>query len=573
MSQLTIPAALDRSVMPACAAGVWIDDRRRHDLVVLHVEQFPGPQFGQATVAVHEAAAQKIRRPSPESLPAIGCSAVIATGPGGADVLLYGVVVAHGVQMGDDGEQFTARIAHRFSRLFNESLTRRYHHHPSGPVEVADVSVRFNTDATALASQLPVTLNGRVCRLFDAGLTAQPWTVADALAYLLAAYGPQDVEAPSLDQLADLAGPLELASLDLTGRSVYDALATVAGQAGLCLRSSADGCTLVFYRPGRDGPCRRICLQAPGQSLHLDRTNLYRGAIAFARRPARPTLLLLGGRKRFEATLSLQGGWDPQVIPSRWRDTVRSLSGDWPTYADVFRKWVLNEHGWYSGPPWQLPVCDFQAVSADDFLVQAPRPLLPCLSTSPAGQSLGVVVELRLDTDQPWRRWRGPLWVSQAQAAIYLGGDALPADYYEAALAGLVQMRLTAIVQADTRLSLRVAGDPGCPAQVVEMPSARWARVSGTSIFYQLEGLGPPAECDDSPLFCAYVEAQAPLAAQACQARLTLGWIDPVFMPGDLIERVQGRPLELRGSTDLAPYVASVRHDFQNQFTELLVEG
>ena len=570
MTSLTLPPSPASLTLAPLEAVVVVDGLPRPDLIVLELEHAPGPQFGSATLSLHDWAGPASSL-DPALLPPVGSGVQILCRDG--QVLLAGSVAEHRVQVSDDGEQVLARVVHAMTHRLRQSLLCRHHASQAGPVIVQDVPVRFNTDPTAYASADPVSLNGRSCRLFDARPSAIPWTLADAMAYLLAAYLPEGVEAPALADLADLAGPVELPAMDVSGRSAYDVLASLAGHAGLRIRAGADAASLAFYRPGVDGPDRRVGLQPAGQALQLDQTNLHRADIQLTARPAAPTLLLLGQPKRYEVTFSLLPGWDPCVSVARWRDTVRSLSSDWLMYADVFRKWVLNEHGWYSGPPWNLATTSFAAISAADFPLSVPRPLGPCLSTNAAGASLGIVLELRLSASQPWRRWRGPLWTSATQAAVYLGGDALPCDYFDAALAGTAQLRVTATVQADTRLSLRIDGDESVPAQLVEIPRAGWAAVSPASVFLGQSGLGAPAVCDDTPLLQAWADARGQLLAPACAASLELGWMDTSMAVGDRVERIAGRPIELRGSGNVSPRIDAVRHDFANQLTHLTVVG
>jgi hypothetical protein len=243
--------------------------------------------------------------------------------------------------------------------------------------------------------------------------------------------------------------------------------------------------------------------------------------------------------------------------------------------AGVYRKWVLNEHGWYSAQPWSLAIHDLAAISSEDFLLRIPRKLLPCLSSDVCGQSLGVVVEVRCGGDAPWRRWTGPVWVSGGECAVWLGGDSLPADFFQAAVEDDASVRVTATVSSDLRLTARVAGSAGCPAALLDLSRrAAWRQVHPTSIFHQAQGLGAAAQRDDSLMLDRLARACAQTCSHATQGELTLGWIDTSFHPGDIIERISGRWLELSSGPRSLPVVRSVRHEFAGrQCTTITVSG
>jgi hypothetical protein len=286
-------------------------------------------------------------------------------------------------------------------------------------------------------------------------------------------------------------------------------------------------------------------------------------------------VLALGDHKRYESTFQAVRGWDPSLQSSRWRDFVRSESPNWPLLADVYRKWVLNEHDWYGQGPWNLPAYDFSSISAADFVLNAPRRLLPCLSTNRTGASLGVVVEFRCAAGAPWRRWRGPLWVSQDECAAYLGGDALPGEYFQAAVAGTVQLRITASVLADARLTAQVEGSPAYPLKVLDLSSrAKWSAVDAGSIFHGRTDLGAPAARDDTPLLQELASRAAEVASTAVEAELDLGWIDTSYQLGDIVELIEGRAVELPSRAEGRAFVGSIRHDFgAAQRTRLFITG
>ena len=490
-------------------------------------------------------------------------------------VLLVGLVAGHSFVIDEDGESFLAECEHLLASSLNQRISSLWKLNGNSAVEVKQAKVLFNASQNALASTAVATLNGRQCRLFDSSFDAQPWSVADALGYLLAESVPNDIETPSLAELDALAGNIDLGRLDVTSKTAAEALATVARLAGLELRSARHRRGLVFYRPGEQGKRRRIRLQTPGSTLSLAKSNLWQSRIHLRRRPSRRGLLLLGQRKQYESTFELEKGWDASLETSRWRDFVRSKSGNWPKVADVYRKWVLNEHGWYSSNPWNLAIHSFEDINSDDFSTRAARKFLPCLSTDKQGQSLGVVVEIRLGLGAAWRRWRGPLWTSKDECAIYLGGNELPGEFFQACVNNDASIRVTAVVEADARLVAEVDGDINAPRDVIDFSTrAAWRSIHSSSIFRDAEGVGTPAERDDSNLLNRLAARHAETASKAIEAELTLGWIDASIYVGDIVERIDGRAFELSSNPDRRPFVKSVQPDFgEKQTTHLLVSG
>jgi len=574
---LVLSSREQQLVVKAAAPAVYAKGRRRRDLKVLSMDLLGPPTFGRAALLL-QPDSQVPAEPRLEAvgeLPDVGTSVTItAAGPAGG-VEMSAVVTGHRAELGPDGERLLAEIEHDLAAALSQTVSERWHVQGGSPVTVGNARVCFNDDLDGLASQAHVSIGQRSARLFDSAANARRWSVADALAYLLAVAVPSDVQAQSRAELDDLAGDIDLGRLDVTGMAVAEALTQAAGRGGLALRAARQGLGLVFYRPGVGGRPAVVNLQPAGQAFSPALTNLWRGKVTFSRRPARRGVLVLGAVKRYESTFYLQPGWNTSLQTARWRDFVRSMSANWPVLGDVYRKWVLNEHAWYTGSPWNLPVADLSVISGADFGLNRPRTLLPCLSCDTTGQSLGIVVETCCGQDQPWRRWRGPLWVSRDECAVYLGGDGLPGEFFQAAAAGEAAVRATATVEADVRLSVSLTGDAALPTAVIDASSrAGWSKVHSSSIFAASGDLGPPAERDDGALLAALAEREAEVLATATSAELVLGWVDTSYFVGDSVEMVEGRALELRSDDDSRPFVRSVHHDFgPGQCTTILVEG
>jgi hypothetical protein len=556
---------------------VYVAGRRRRELVVVSWESLPAPKFGRASLMLRRP--QQPGRPGLIEdlglLPAIGERVLVrpAAGSGGGE--LRGIVTSHSTWIDDEGEHLAAEAEHELGVLLAERIDSRRQLSDSGTVEVPHAAVRYNDGEATLASASPVDIGGRYARVFDSSPSAIRWSVADALAYLLATAAPQEAAVPGLEELRALGGEVDLATVDVSGMPLAEALVKVAARGGIELRSSREGLGLVAYRPGRDGRRAAVCLQPAGRRLCTAASNLWKGRIVVRRRPSRRGVLALGERKRYESTFELKAGWDTSLETSRWRDFVRSESPQWAAVSKVYRKWVLNEHGGYSGSPWQHEVHDFSAVSAADFALKVPRRFLPCLSADSAGNSLGVVVEYRLESPDDWRRWPNGVWVARDECAVILGGDALPGEFLAAAAAGTLEVRVTAVVEADARLAAQIPGDAGVPREIVDFADqAAWRQVHATSIFHGNDDLGSPGERDDTQRLERLAAGYADAAANATEAELTLAWIDTSFNVGDIIERINGRALELSGSPGRRPSVRSVRHDFTPaQTTTLIVSG
>jgi len=574
---LFIPPMAHHPTRNACVPRVYVDGQLRTDVMVASWQWLAAPPFGRASLVLGGDAFGRLRRVEAlEQLPPIGSSIRVVGPAGDASGELVGSVVAHELRMSEDGEQLAAIVTHQLADLLGGTITSLFQVSGSAAtpalVELPQTKIRFGYGPAGQCSAKPVMHCGRLTRGFSAAADARPWTVADALAYLLATAVPAAVHVPTLDELESLCQSLSMEELTITGMTVARAMEEVAKRAGLAIRAARDGVGLAIYRPGIDGRPTSVTLQPAGGTLSTAASNLWRGQVTFHRRPASPAVLVLGEPKRYEATFDLQPGWDPASRTTRWRDCVRSLSGDWPAYADVYRKWVLNEHGYYAAAPWNLPAYDFSAIAPADFPLQRPRQLLPCLSTNTANQSLGVVVEVST-VSGVWARWRGPLWISRDECSIYLGGDALPADFFQAALAGSARVRVTAVVQADVRLAVELSGDERRRIVLAARGQAAWRQVHNSSVFHGRHDLGEPACRDDSDVLRRQAQRHQQAPPPAVEASLELAWIDLTRAVGDVLHHIEGRGLDLAAMPMATPAVRAVTHDFLKQTTHLEVTG
>ncbi len=563
-------------VIRARPARVYINGARRRDLRVQTWHVLPAPQFGLVELVWHRAGAVAVSlADSRRVLPAIGSRVHVRSpwGCGGGEFV--GVVSEHGVRLGPDGEQLTAEVRHILAELTDKPVGRRWQMAGDAAVQIGPGRVHFNAGSQMLACKSPVAIGGRATPVFDTqDGNARRWTVADALAYLLATGIDAGVYMPTLAELGSLAGDIDAGSVNVTGMSVGKAMSVLAEGAGLDIRAARQGLGLVFYRPGWQGRRRSIRLQPRGSALSLAGSNLHSAQVVIKPRPARPGVLAVGEHKQYESTFTLLPGWDASLQSPRWRDFVRSQADNWPKVADVYRKWVLNEHGLYKASPWSVPQYNFGVINSRDFKLDIARKFRSCLSTDVFGQSLGVVIEIKCASDE-WSRWTGPAWICDSECAVYLGGEGLPADFFQAAIDDSASVRVTATVASDVRLSVEIPGDFGAAREVADHSAqAAWRKVHHDSVLIGQEGTGEPAERDDRQMLRSLAARHQETFTAAAQAELDLGWIDTSCHVGDVIQRVDGRSLELSSGPYSTACVRAVRHEFgDKQATFLEVSG
>jgi hypothetical protein len=571
MQTVTIqPQDYFSGVVPCDSARVYVNGRRRRELQVLSWQCDPAPKFGRVRLAVREtlSVVRQAGLHQSSRLPEVGSEVLVVPALGFGAAEFSGLVVQHDVFSSEAGERMVAVVEHKLISKTRATLLGRWERSGDDVIHAANKPLYFNTSSATLAGRWEQTFNGRGAPAFDA-VEGRRWSAAGALAYLIAAALPADVETPSYAELDRLAGAIDLGAFDATGLSLAEALSDVAHRGGLEVRAARTGLGIVIYRPGRDGRKSNVRLQLSGTDLNAAETNVSGGRIVAGRQPSRPPVRVVGAAKRYEATFVLQTGWNTETASLRWRDSVRGEAENWHERQTVYRRWVLNEHARYEN----VPAFD-AATLGEDFLVRRARKFEACISTNADEDELGVIVEVRTSPSGPWRRWSGPVWVSSDECAIVFGDDALPADYFNAVIAGTAQVRVTACIDSDRHIEVEVAGDAGLSAEVHDHAGlAFWRAVHPTSVFHPGGSL-PVVERDDTVSLESYARRRSDALGRSNTMTVTLGWVDTSCTVGDVVERLDGVGLELASQPHRQAHVRTVRHDFEKtQQTTLILEG
>ncbi|HUX02676.1 MAG TPA: hypothetical protein VMY35_17075 [Phycisphaerae bacterium] len=386
---------------------------------------------------------------------------------------------------------------------------------------------------------------------------AVAWTLNEAVAHLLAEFASWDGwHLPSCAWVRQALEPVPLRDVSLEGQTLGEALEALLEPVG--------GRLVVEVEPGPLGVSRFLRLWLPdrairvwlahqpvGGTFHPTGTH-FSGLAAkmqFAESPRR--YVARGDRKVFESTFALVAGWDDAQASYDPDEFSPSANPEFDGVRDVFRKWVLNEAGEYSGEPYNRgPSPDFGALFEGEPYVRRHRRFLPSLSRDGLGRSRGVYIEILLDAGATWQRLHLAARILEGEAGLYLTDDPLPPDYIRAVMGGYVQIRVTAAIESDTRLvAERVAGDGGdggdLPGRTrfLSVPTGyRYRKRSAASRFQ-----GDPAdEADDSARLQELVDA-AFEADRRCPSpgRIRVPYLAFGRRVGDCLAGIRGRRLEL----------------------------
>ncbi len=341
--------------------------------------------------------------------------------------------------------------------------------------------------------------------------------------------------------------------------------------------------------------------------------NAHRLDVTWDERDRITSPVIIGGIKHYEMTLPLWPGWAPRTdldnVNSQDRAAAKSEAllpsdlkalgdlasgamwfrryhrqGDlFAAHGDVARLWVLNEDGRFDGALYNrhAPFDDYQpfdfATVAEASVTRAgawmrrTRRLLPLVSTSPEGRSLGVWVEVSFDGGATWQPQSGGVRVLQDRAGIYFDVEnptGITPEGYEPAEQNLwyalvdqtFRVRVTATVESDERIVASVEGTSersrlATVGSVVRRTSSFHfhSREGTTHALRDITLAGEEAR-DDRSAALALVSRLA-MAGQAWEVRglPAIPWIETGYRLGDRVSEVRGQYLRLNTSGGACP--------------------
>jgi len=455
---------------------------------------------------------------------------------------------------------------------------------------LAGFNTVFNENGKSNAATKTVETNGRSITLFTTESSeSKLWSYAEIIEYLLYQYLPSGrVQTPGIEQLRALTDNQTACELDLTGLNLAEVLQRCCEMTGLKFKfvprfmPTGPQQAIVFYRNGRGRTVELNCQQV-GEKLSISKTNIGRFSSTKNFWPVTHRYIGQGDFKIYEATFELVKAWDPADEDTNYEKFSPSTNPDFYKVKDVYRKWCLNEAGDYSTEPYnQGEAFDFSKIFQSSNFVNRCRRFYPTLTTDKQGKSLGYFLQVSFDNGLHWWQYLYAFNNLVDECGIWLSSDQLDVDTWVAALKGVPEVRMTASVVSDERLSCEVVDGPVNSTMpvvdhVIKLPRQfKYRQVSGQSIFKNSsdESLGETDEVDNTTALYALLRKSAEIAPETIETvDLQTPYLAFDYRIGDrVITSPQSRDLlECRSDNRSTRWIKRVHMDFKNQCTNLKV--
>ena len=494
-------------------------------------------------------------------------------------VIFEGRISRIDLGLGPDGEALRFEAEDLAAELLRRRIGGQRLRMSSGETGVlGGLALGFNLDGQANASGSPYDPgSGEAYTIFSPGSCgdATAWTLAEAVAHLLAEYGQSDiVGAPPPTEVRRALSCTVIRDVRLEGRTLGEALDALLELAG--------GITTISVEPHESGVSRRLEIVTPdrapacwlshqGIGCRFDPAATHFSDLAVTMRfeAAPRRYVARGDRKVYESTFSLSRGWVEALGSNNPEDFNPSQNPNFDGVRDVFRKWVLNESGQYTGSPYNSgPAADLAAVFEGAAYAPRRRRFLECLSCDALGRSFGVYVEISLDAGSTWQRMAMAARILRHECGIYLTDDPLPPSFVAAAMGNRARIRVTATIESDSSIlaehnKIGTTDLPGHTRYLNVPASYRYRKRAPASRFC---GQSPVDEADDTLRLQEFVNA-AYEADRRCPvpAHIEVPWLALGYRVGQRVVGIRGRHIDFaRRETgyESAPMVRGVRWHF-----------
>jgi len=280
-----------------------------------------------------------------------------------------------------------------------------------------------------------------------------------------------------------------------------------------------------------------------------------------------------------ESTFNLVGGWDPALEGQPDDEYNKSKSTDFTTYADVYRRWVLNEDGFFTGPPYNRgPAFDLTAFFGAGTVVPQPIEFQSNVTLQDDGTPLNPIVEISTDSGSTWLPYTQSIVVLDGRAGMYLNPTALTPAFLAAAKAGAARVRVTAGLQSPLRIEQpRWRGNAfnaDLPPLVLDVSSVfRFRRVDTDSIHFAdvQSGAQIADEADDTHgmhdwLLQRMVRQIKGGKPSGGRGTLDLAGAWPTLRPGDRLRGVRGPGTSVDGRAQALTELGAAVHSYETRF-------
>ena len=412
------------------------------------------------------------------------------------------------------------------------------------------------------------------------------WSGAKAIWYLASIYFSNMVtKAEDYEYLEGLAGGHILRDVDVAGMSILGALDKVCHEVGLnyfvdYVPVEGQRCRtkFCFYEIGKG---RKVLLshQRAGNELNLRETNLAECSLKSKCLSESIQVVGRGDYKRFEGTFELLEGWDSGLEGNDFEFYSPEHNENFALVKDVYRRWVLNESGAYSGEPYSRGAAyDLSALLGTGLYEKRKRRFWPCLSRDMHGESLGYYLEVSYDGGSEWQKYPGMFHNLQDECGVYLSSNEFSGEMQAAILGNTLRLRVTASVISDERLEVVVNDGSIDTMRPVRRVCYDWGglfeykQVTSESVFWGDKSgqLSLADVVDDKASLRERVRNQlALLRREELTGQIRLPWLRADIKPGAVIDKVSGRNLDVSSMSlrsGYRPQIGQVKFELENDW-------